>query len=115
MAGALVVAQIALISSMNASRSTYAGGMPSAPMEKKKKEHKMDTLITSTAAKISLSLSAVVGLITWALVTFVPSFNTGLPMELSTVIPLIVTIIAHAFGISVATSKARKAATAVSV
>lgn len=115
MAAALVATQIAL-NTMNASRSTYAGGMPSAPMEKKKKkEHKMDTLITSTAAKISLSLSAVVGLITWALVTFVPSFNTGLPMELSTVIPLIVTIIAHAFGISVATSKARKAATAVSV
>ena len=63
---------------------------------------------SKVARNTSLSLSAVIGIVTWALVTFVPSFNKGLPVELSTGLPVAVTLIAHYLGYNLAAAKLAK-------
>jgi hypothetical protein len=59
---------------------------------------------------LSVSLALVVGAISWALVTFVPAFKSGIPVDIANAIPAVVALIAHYLGFNFATARAAKKA-----
>jgi Kef-type K+ transport system membrane component KefB len=66
-----------------------------------------------TVRNISVSAAVVVGAISWALVSFIPAFKSGIPVDVANAIPVIVALIAHYLGFNFASAvKAREAKTA---
>ena len=63
-----------------------------------------------TSSKFAISLASAVGVISWALISFVPYFHNGIPIAVSSAIPGVVVLAAHFFGYNFAASRAPKMA-----